>query len=263
MDAFFEDTTGAFMEYQRSDLALSLYENELMNLSNIREQFAYMEAGGEEADSGDDTASPKEKTKGVTSTIKEKVLAMLRRIRSLIEKGVENLRRLIGGGKEKLTADEYINSEAGQIQLEMDAQGMMEEVNREFAKQRKLVGKISDLSGVDVLLVEQGIDKLNEIARKHSKPIMDSARGIITVATRKKLASQILNNMEEVKKMDAKIEALVNKNYPPPDPSKMKRSERAMYKLTTLTNKLFDSYASISRTISKGKEKQKKINKRK
>lgn len=264
MEAFFEDTTEAFLEYQHSDLSLSLFENKILNLSDVREQLTYMEfMEAEESQDIDNTASSKEKSKGVASSIKEKVLGMLRRIRALIEKAVGNLRNLAGGEKEELTAEEYINSDTGQIQLEMDAQGMMQEVDREYAKQRKLVGKLSDLSGVDVLLVEQGIDKLNDIIRKHSKPVMDSAHGIITVATRKRLANRILNNMDGVKQMDAKIESLVNKNYPPKDPSQMKRMERAMTKLTTLTNKLFDSYVTVSRTINKGMKKQAKINKRK
>ena len=38
MEAFFEDTTEAFLEYQHSDLSLSLFENEILNLSDVREQ---------------------------------------------------------------------------------------------------------------------------------------------------------------------------------------------------------------------------------
>ena len=133
----------------------------------------------------EETKSKKSDAKGdgLIAKLKEAIKAVLDKIKSIFSKGE----------KQHLTADDFLNSETGQVMISEEYAKRCEEIDRDIAALRPFVSKISKLTDKDILEVEKICNRLDAKAHEKAPAVIGMGGAIVKGNVRGAIANKTAN----------------------------------------------------------------------
>lgn len=191
------DTPG-YVDYLENNLEVAILEHTALNAIAIETQLAYMEDG-----------ETKEASDGILSKIKKTIFTILDKIGALIEGFIDSVKSL---SKNRLTASKYMNSETAKYRLNCDVTKMMEAVDKEYLKTRKVVQAISKGTGVDPAEVANIADTVNETI--HNPVVIAMGKAIVTDVVASNIRAKLVRAMDKGKGTKEEIARLTQRLTP-------------------------------------------------
>ena len=191
--SFCEDALELGILDHNASIAIALYEQQM-----------YLEEGDANSDDG------------VFQKMKNAILAILEKIDSVIRGFLDSFKVF---SKNHLTAEKFMNSNTGQLQLAGDLFKIQKEIDREYLQLRPLVSKISNATGKDIEDVAKLADQITEHVQTYGKKYGKAAVKIASAVAVNKLANDCVDKMEDVQKWRSETEKSVNR---------LKRDERSL-----------------------------------
>lgn len=214
---FFEDTCMPSDETEISfcedALEIDILNHKTLNVLGIYEQEMYTEDGDESV------------SDGVFAKLKSAILTLLEKIGNIVSGFLDGMKVF---SKNRITYDDYINSETGQLRLSTDLFDIQKKLDVEYAKMRPIVSKIANMSGSDILEVEKTCDAVTAHVHTYGKMYGKTAVSLVSAAAVNKLSNHIVNQMEDVQKWRSETEASLKRMQRKTSPEKMKVTQKAV-----------------------------------
>lgn len=208
--SFCEDALEFGVLNHDASIAIAMYEQQM-----------YLEEG--------DTASDE----GVFQKIKNAILAILEKIDSVIRGFLDSFKVF---STNRLTAEKFMNSNTGKLQIAGDLFEIQKKIDREYLQLRPLVSKISNATGKDIEDVAKVADQITENVLANSKQYARSAKKIVSAVAVNKLANHCVDQMEDVQKWRSETEKSVNRLKRDERPFKIRAIESVTKAMSTITS---------------------------
>lgn len=197
---FFEDTCMPDDEFEISfcedALELNVSSHNVLNILGIYEQAIFED--GEESPSSN----------GVFEKLKSAILSLLDKIGGIVSGFLESMRVF---SKDRITYDDYKNSETGQIQLSCDLIAMQKDIDAEYQRMRPIVSKIANITGKDIDKVERICDKVTENLHENRKRYARDITKVVSAAAVNKISENVVSKMDDVKEWRDKTKESVDR----------------------------------------------------
>lgn len=118
---------------------------------------------------------------------------LIEKLKNAIRAILDKIRSILGRNKEHLTADDFMNSETGQVMVSEDFQKRCQEIDRNMAELKPFIARFAKWTDKDILEVEKICDRMDAAAHQWA-PVAASfakanakarARGAVADATAK------------------------------------------------------------------------------
>ena len=229
--SFYEDALELGVLNHKAALAVDLYTQEL-----------YME---EEDSSGSD---------GVFEKMKKAILTVLDKIDSIIRGFLDGFKVF---SNKHLTADKFMNSSTGQLQLAGDLFEMQKRIDHEYLQLRPVVSKISQLTGEDIEDVAKLADQVTEHVQTYSKRYGKAVINMASATAVNKLANKCVDKMEDVQKWRSETEKSVKRLKRDERTLKMRAIQSVTKAMSVLTNAYRDIGTKAMNALNNAKNKKK------
>ena len=228
--SFYEDVLEFGVLNHNASIAIGLYEQQM-----------YLEEGEEKSDDG------------VFQKMKNAILAILDKIDSVIRGFLDGFKAF---SKNHLTAEKFMNSSTGQLQLAGDLFKIQKEIDREYLKLRPLVSKISKATGEDIEEVAKAADAVTEHVQAYGKKYGKSAVSLASAVAVNKLANHCVDQMEDVQKWRSETEKSVKRLKRDERTIKVKAIQSVTKAMSAITTAYKDIGAKAMNALNNAKNKK-------
>ena len=188
-------TEGAMeLDIKQTNLMFDIASHEILSMTDMFVESCYMEDGS--TDEEKQKASSDKKT--IWQTIVEKIRGMIDKVRDIIAGFKASI-----GGKNAISAEDYMNSETAQVELQYDIMAMQKEIDQEYLEARKIVSSISSVTNVPIEKVAAFCDKMDAKLHANKDKFIPAGKAIIKAAAidqvRKNVYKTVANTDELMK----------------------------------------------------------------
>lgn len=189
-----------------------------------------------------------EKTQTAGNKFKEFLKSIVNAVKNFVNGTIEMIQGLFSS-KENIDLNTYLKSNTGQIQLDYDIKDIQRQVEDERRKGRKLIQRISSVTGVDDKEVESFVDNAADFANKHTKTIIKTAIAAPLIMAVPKLLNKGKDNISDCANDANKVT----------DPKKQSQIQKVLNKMSSMEK----DFGSIMAYFCKNLEKDMKKNNKK
>lgn len=192
---------------------------------------------------------------GVIAKISNAIKAMIEKIRTTIEGFLDGVR---ANSKNRLTADDYMNSETAKLALDADIVAMKDAIDAEFLEARTIVKMISNVTKMDPQDVAKRCDALNQKIIDNRQKYLHGAKGLVQLGIARKIEKDCIKNCSDIQEMVKVTESSVNALKNTASTAKGRKAADAynvLNKFTATLYKLSDQSVDMSNMISKAQAK--------
>jgi CHASE3 domain sensor protein len=180
--ALFEEATGGEILLRQNDLKMDLMSHQVYGLIDM---YCYTEDG--------DEAPASTEKKSLGKTIADKIRAILKAISDIIEIFKANF------SKNKLTVEEYLSSETGQMEIQLNIEAIHKEIDEEYLAARKIVSKISNVTNFPAEDVAAFCDKWEARIHNNRDKIIPAGKAVASTAAISAVRKQVYKNIDSSK----------------------------------------------------------------
>ena len=178
-------TEGAMeLDIKQTNLMFDIASHEILSMTDMFVESCYMEDG----------STDEEKQKASS----DKIRGMIDKVRDIIAGFKASI-----GGKNAISAEDYINSETAQVELQYDIMAMQKEIDQEYLEARKIVNSISSVTNVPIEKVAAFCDKMDAKLHANKDKFIPAGKAIIKAAAidqvRKNVYKTVANTDELMK----------------------------------------------------------------
>ena len=243
-------TEGAMeLDIKQTNLMFDIASHEILSMTDMFVESCYMEDGS--TDEEKQKASSDKKT--IWQTIVEKIRGMIDKVRDIIAGFKASI-----GGKNAISAEDYINSETAQVELQYDIMAMQKEIDQEYLEARKIVNSISSVTNVPIEKVAAFCDKMDAKLHKNKDKFIPAGKAIMKTAAIDGIRKSVYQNISDSKHMTDELQKyldefdkVTNGGKAPADPDTIQKNANAVTRLSVTLGKMVNSWTHTFEKMGK------------